>query len=54
MKTSKRATETGTLVGVRLQSELLAALDAFRATEPDLPTRPEAVRRILAQVLEQN
>lgn len=48
MKTQKpRATETGTLVGVRLQAPQLAALDAWRRNQDDLPTRPEAVRRLL-------
>jgi hypothetical protein len=48
MKTQKpRATETGTLVGVRLQAPQLAALDAWRKNQDDLPTRPEAVRRLL-------
>jgi hypothetical protein len=48
MKTQKpRATETGTLVGVRFQAPQLAALDAWRKNKDDLPTRPEAVRRLL-------
>jgi len=52
MKTQKaRATETGTLIGVRLQAPELAALDAWRKDQPDLPTRPEALRRLAAFVL---
>lgn len=37
-------TGKGTLVGVRLQPELLAALDRFIAENPDAPSRPEALR----------
>lgn len=44
-------TGVGTLVGVRLQPDLLAALDAFIESQPDELTRPEAVRRILAGAL---
>jgi hypothetical protein len=48
MKMQKpRATEIGTLVGVRMQAPQLAALDAWRKNQDDLPTRPEAVRRLL-------
>jgi len=43
-----RPKETGTLVGVRLQAPELGALDAWRKEQADLPTRPEAVRRLLA------
>lgn len=50
MLTEKRRgpkpTGKGTLVGVRLQPEILAALDEFASTEKDR-SRPEAVRRIL-------
>jgi hypothetical protein len=52
MKTQKiRATETGTLIGVRLQAPELAALDAWRKDQPDIPTRPEALRRLAATAL---
>lgn len=40
-------TKTGTLVGVRLQDDLLALLDELRRQEPDMPNRPEELRRIL-------
>lgn len=50
MLTEKRRgpkpTGKGTLVGVRLQPDILAALDDFAASEKDR-SRPEAVRRIL-------
>lgn len=43
----KRALTTGTLVGTRFQADLLDAIDYWRKTQPDLPTRPEAVRRLV-------
>jgi hypothetical protein len=42
-----RATTTGTLVGTRFQADLLDAIDQWRKAQPDLPTRPEAVRRLV-------
>jgi hypothetical protein len=52
-KTHKaRPKQTGLLVGTRLQPELLAKLDAWRREQSDLPTRPEAIRRIIAQAVE--
>lgn len=42
-----RATTAGTLVGTRFQPELLEAVDLWRKAQPDLPTRPEAVRRLV-------
>lgn len=49
MKTSskRRATAAGILVGTRFQPDLLAALDSWRKGQVDLPTRPEAVRRLV-------
>jgi metal-responsive CopG/Arc/MetJ family transcriptional regulator len=38
-------------IHVRLQDELLRAIDVFRRSEIDLPTRPEAVRRLLQQAM---
>lgn len=42
-----RARTAGTLVGTRFQPDLLAAIDLWRKAQPDLPTRPEAVRRLV-------
>jgi hypothetical protein len=47
-KMGRPATGVGTMIGVRLQPDQLAALDAWIAAQPDQPSRPEAVRRILA------
>ena len=52
-KTRKqRATQTGTLVGTRLQPEMLEELDGFRAQQRPIPTRPEAMRHLAAIGLE--
>jgi hypothetical protein len=44
----KRPPETGTLIGVRLQPLDLAAVDEWASKQQDQPSRPEAIRRILA------
>ena len=46
-KPKRRAPTTGTLVGTRFQANLLNAIDVWRKEQADLPTRPEAVRRLL-------
>lgn len=38
-------------VTVRLPREVIAALDLSRKDEPDLPTRPEGIRRLLVEAL---
>jgi len=43
----KRAPETGTPVLVRLQADPLAAIDDWRRSQPDLPSRSEAIRRLV-------
>jgi len=45
--TKPRAPETGTPVQVRLQREPLARLDAWRRDQADLPSRSEAIRRLI-------
>ena len=40
-------TGKGEPVMTRLQDDLLNPLDAFREEQPDKPSRPEAIRRIL-------
>ena len=39
-------------VMIRMQPAMIAAIDEYRRTQEDLPTRPEAIRRILADFLE--
>ncbi|RDV06432.1 hypothetical protein DXH95_03120 [Sphingorhabdus pulchriflava] len=45
------ATGLGTMVGVRLQPKELEAIDSWATSQPDQPSRPEAIRRIVRQVL---
>ena len=40
-------TGKGTLIGVRLQPDALAKLDAWIAKQEGEPTRPEAIRRLV-------
>lgn len=47
MKTNKRPPVTGTLVGVRLQPDLLAWIDAEREKLDPEPSRPEFIRVLL-------
>jgi metal-responsive CopG/Arc/MetJ family transcriptional regulator len=44
-------TGTDPVTAMRLPPDLLAALDDWRRQQPDLPTRSEAIRRILRQAL---
>lgn len=45
-------TGKGSPILVRLQPEPLAAVDAWREDQPDKPTRPEAIRRLVEKGLE--
>jgi len=38
-------------INVRVDEEFLARLDEWRRNQPDLPTRPEALRRLAEQAL---
>ena len=44
-----KPTGKGVNIGVRLQPEQLAALDAWIASQPKLLSRPEALRRLAAR-----
>jgi hypothetical protein len=46
-----RPPEPGTFVGLRLQRETLAQVDTWIAKQSDAPSRPEAIRRLLAKAL---
>ena len=48
MAPPKRDTEATTL---RLPRAMIVALDDLRRQEPDIPSRPEMIRRILAKHL---
>jgi hypothetical protein len=43
----KRAPVTGDLVGVRVQPDMAKQIDDWRRGQPDLPGRPEAIRRLV-------
>jgi hypothetical protein len=47
----KRPKQTGAMVATRVQPELLVQIDAWRREQLDLPTRPEALRRLVAKGL---
>jgi hypothetical protein len=38
-------------IQVRVQRDLLVAIEDYRRNEPDIPTRPEAVRRLIQRAL---
>jgi len=46
-----RGKTLGELIGVRCQPELVAEIDEWRRRQPDLPTRQEAMRRLIEQAL---
>ena len=39
-------------VNLRLPRDILAAVDKFRREQADLPTRPEAIRRLISEALD--
>lgn len=39
-------------VMIRMQPDMIAAIDEYRRTLEDLPTRPEVIRRVIADFLE--
>lgn len=47
----KRSSTDNNGIHVRLRNELLRAIEDFRRSEADIPTRPEAVRRLLEQAV---
>ena len=47
----KRTSADTNGIHVRLENDLLHAIECFRRSEPDIPTRPEAVRRLLQQAM---
>jgi hypothetical protein len=50
-KRGRPATGQGTPIMVRIQPRNLALLDKYRSKLEGKPTRPEAIRRILAEFL---
>lgn len=41
------ATGVGTQIGMRWQESVLAEIDDWRRQQPDLPSRAEAIRRLV-------
>ena len=46
-KMGRPATGIGTMIGVRIRPDQLAALDSWIKHQPDELSRPEAVRRLM-------
>jgi hypothetical protein len=46
-----KTTGRGTLVGIRLHAPALAAIDEWASRQDEKPSRPEAIRRMIEQVL---
>jgi metal-responsive CopG/Arc/MetJ family transcriptional regulator len=38
-------------IGVRMEASLIAEIDKWRRDQPDLPTRPEAIRQLVERAL---
>jgi len=51
-KRGRPPTGEGVPVQVRLKESLLDTIDAWRRRQDDLPTRPEAIRRLIEQALQ--
>jgi hypothetical protein len=47
----RKTTGRGTLVGARLRSEDLAAIDEWAASQDDKPARAETIRRLIRKAL---
>jgi hypothetical protein len=45
-------TVSGLAIQVRLQNDLLSAIECYRRNQPDIPTRPEAIRRLIRRAIE--
>ncbi|WP_341872013.1 ribbon-helix-helix protein, CopG family [Roseivivax isoporae] len=52
MKSRGRPKADTSPVMVRIDADMLAAIDDVRRTEEDVPTRPEMIRRMISDWLE--
>lgn len=50
-KMGRPPTDSGPVM-IRMQPGMIAAIDEYRRSLEDIPTRPEAIRRILSDFLE--
>jgi hypothetical protein len=48
---NRRPGQSGEMVSTRIQPDLLSEIDAWRREQPDLPSRPEALRRLAVKGL---
>lgn len=46
-KIGRPKTGVGTLIGMRWHAPVLAAIEEWRRDQPDLPSRSEAIRRLV-------
>jgi hypothetical protein len=50
-KQPKKENRIGVQIGMRWQPDILSAIDDWRREQPDLPSRPDAIRRLVEQAL---
>lgn len=48
---NERPGQSGKMVSTRLQPDMLKLIDEWRLSQPDLPSRPEALRRLAMKAL---
>jgi hypothetical protein len=48
---ARRPGQSGEMVSTRVQPDMLELIDSWRREQPDLPSRPEALRRLAAEAL---
>jgi hypothetical protein len=48
---NRRPGQNGEMVSTRIQPDLMERIDEWRREQPDLPSRPEALRRLAAKGL---
>lgn len=51
-RSPKRPGQSGTMIGVRLQPDDLAELDAWITAQPEPLSRPAAIRRLMSAALQ--
>lgn len=49
---NQRPGQSGEMVSTRIQPEMIKLIDDWREKQPDLPSRPEALRRLAMKGLE--
>jgi hypothetical protein len=48
---NKRPGQSGEMISTRMQPDMLDLIDEWRLAQPDLPSRPEALRRLAMMAL---